>query len=35
MNNSHDINHNFENTVYNKLLYMGYILKIYHDGALK
>ena len=33
MNNRYDLTHNFENVVYNELLYMGYNLQVYHDGA--
>ena len=33
MNNRYDITHNFENIVYNELLYMGYNLQVYHDGS--
>ena len=33
MNNRYDLTHNFENVVYNELLYMGYYLQVYHDGA--
>ena len=33
INNRYDITHNFENVVYNELLYMGYNLQVYHDGA--
>ena len=33
LNNRYDLTHNFENVVYNELLYMGYSLQVYHDGA--
>ena len=33
MNNRYDLAHNFENVVYNELLYMGYSLQVYHDGS--
>ncbi|MBR2255880.1 MAG: ATP-binding protein [Blautia sp.] len=33
MNNRYDLTHNFENVVYNELLYMGYNLQVYHDGS--
>ena len=33
MNNRYDLTHNFENVVYNELLYMGYDLQVYHDGS--
>ena len=33
MNNRYDLTHNFENVVYNELLYMGYHLQVYHDGS--
>ena len=33
MNNRYDFTHNFENVVYNELIYMGYNLQVYHDGA--
>ncbi len=33
MNNRYDITHNFENVVYNELIYMGYTLRVYHDGS--
>ena len=32
MNNRYDLTHNFENVVYNELVYMGYSLQAYHDG---
>lgn len=32
MNNRYDLTHNFENVVYNELIYMGYSLQVYHDG---
>ena len=32
MNNRFDLTHNFENIVYNELIYMGYQLQVYHDG---
>jgi len=33
MNNRYDLTHNFENVVYNELLYMGYSLQVYHDST--
>lgn len=33
MNDRYDLTHNFENVVYNELLYMGYNLQVYHDGS--
>ncbi len=33
MNNRFDLTHNFENVVYNELIYMGYRLQVYHDGV--
>ncbi len=33
MNNRYDLSHNFENVVYNELIYMGYNLQVYHDGS--
>jgi len=33
MSNRYDITHNFENVVYNELLYMGYNLQVYHNGS--
>lgn len=33
MNNRYDLTHNFENVVYNELLYMGYNLQVYHNGS--
>ena len=33
MNNRYDLPHNFENVVYNELIYMGYNLQVYHDGS--
>ena len=33
MNNRYDLTHNFENVIYNELLYMGYNLQVYHDGS--
>ena len=33
MNNRYDLTNNFENIVYNELIYMGYTLKVYNDGA--
>ena len=33
MNNRYDLTHNFENIVYNELIYMGYTLQVYNDGA--
>ncbi len=32
-NNRYDLTHNFENIIYNELIYMGYSLQVYHDGA--
>ena len=32
-NNRYDLTHNFENIVYNELIYMGYAIQVYHDGA--
>ena len=31
-NNRYDLTHNFENVIYNELVYMGYQLRVYHDG---
>ena len=33
LNNRSDPTHNFENVVYNELLYLGYNLQVYHDGS--
>ena len=33
MDNRYDLTHNFENVIYNELLYMGYSLQVYHDGS--
>ncbi|MCR5650298.1 MAG: ATP-binding protein [Lachnospiraceae bacterium] len=33
INNRYDLSHNFENVVYNELVYMGYNLQVYHDGS--
>lgn len=33
MNNRYDLTHNFENIVYNELIYMGYSLQVYNNGA--
>ncbi len=33
INNRYDLTHNFENVVYNELLYMGYNLQVYHNGS--
>ncbi len=33
MNNRFDLTHNFENVVYNELVYMGYSLQVYHDDV--
>lgn len=33
MNNRYDLTHNFENVVYNELLYIGYNLQVYHDSS--
>ena len=33
LNNRFDLTHNFENIVYHELVYMGYELKVYHDGS--
>ena len=32
-NNRYDLTHNFENIIFNELIYMGYSLQVYHDGA--
>ncbi len=32
MDSRYDLSHNFENVVYNELIYMGYSLKVYNDG---
>ena len=32
INNRYDLTHNFENVVYNELIYMGYSLQVYFDG---
>ena len=32
MDSRYDLTHNFENVVYNELIYMGYSLKVYNDG---
>jgi len=32
-NNRYDLTHNFENIVYNELVYMGYSLQVYNDGS--
>lgn len=31
--NRYDLTHNFENAVYNELIYMGYHLQVYHNGS--
>ena len=33
LNNRYDLTHNFENVVYNELIYMGYSLQVYFDGV--
>ena len=33
LNNRFDLTHNFENIVYNELIYMGYNLQVYNDGS--
>ena len=33
LKHKHELLHNFENIVYNELLYMGYHLQVYHDGS--
>lgn len=33
INNRYDLTHNFENIVYNELIYMGYSLQVYNDGT--
>lgn len=33
MNNRYDLTHNFENIVYNELIYMGYQLQVYQDAS--
>ena len=33
MDHRYDLTHNFENIVYNELVYMGYDLQVYHDGS--
>ena len=33
LNNRYDLTHNFENIVYRELIYMGYHLQVYYDGA--
>lgn len=32
MDSRYDLTHNFENVVYNELIYMGYSLKVYNNG---
>ena len=32
INNRYDLTHNFENLVYNELIYMGYDLQVFYDG---
>ncbi|MCR5783799.1 MAG: ATP-binding protein [Clostridia bacterium] len=32
LNRRYDLTHNFENIIYNELIYMGYSLQVYHDG---
>ena len=31
-NNRFDLTHNFENVVYNELVYMGYNVQVFNDG---
>ena len=33
LDNRYDLTHNFENVVYNELIYMGYSVQVYNDGA--
>lgn len=33
MNNRYDLTHNFENIIYNELIYRGYTLRVYHNGT--
>lgn len=33
LNNRYDLTHNFENVVYNELVYMGYSVQVYNDGV--
>ena len=33
INNRYDLTHNFENIIYNELIYMGYSLQVYNDGT--
>lgn len=33
INSRYDLTHNFENVVYNELLYMGYSMQVYNDGS--
>ncbi len=33
MNNRYDLTHNFENAVYNELIYMGYDIQVYRSGT--
>ena len=33
MNNRYDLTHNFENVIYNELIYMGYRIWVYHSGT--
>ncbi len=33
LNNRYDLTHNFENVVYNKLIYMGYGLQVFQDAS--
>jgi len=33
VNGRYDLTHNFENIVYNELIYMGYDLQVYNDGS--
>jgi len=33
LNNRYDLTHNFENIIYNELIYMGYNLQVYNDGS--
>lgn len=33
MNSRYDLTHNFENIIYNELVYMGYTLQVFNDGS--
>ena len=33
VNGRYDLTHNFENVVFNELIYMGYSIQVYHDGV--